>query len=187
LGTLLAVLILLSLLKLHKMPLSAIGLQGELTAKGAIYGIIAAFLGLALYPVVDAGFALVSGKPQGLAVGVTADRTVRDWVLVALCTVVAAPVLEEILFRGYVLTTLLARTQNALVALTLAGAIFASVHTAFGPVTVVYIFFKSFLYGGLYMLFHNLYPSMVMHAVSNVVTFLVIPFLVRSGALKGPF
>jgi hypothetical protein len=100
-----------------------------------------------------------------------------DFSLLLAGAVILAPLLEEILYRGYVLTALRERMRT-FSALVLASLIFTSVHATIGPGIMVFIFFWAFIPSLLFLRFGNLYPSMLMHALNNLIAYILIPLFV---------
>ncbi|MGQ0550727.1 MAG: lysostaphin resistance A-like protein [Armatimonadota bacterium] len=181
--TLAAIVILLSLLRGKGMNLAAVGLQGSLSFKAIGYAGAGALLAIFLWPPVEAFVRALGANmfwragsgnlPWGI-------HTSVDGILLFLSAVVFAPVLEEIVFRGYVLTMLSQRTGSAPVALILSSLIFASVHYSFGPGVMVYVFLWAFIPSLLYLKFKNLYPGMLMHSLSNLWAYVLLPLILAT-------
>ncbi len=134
-------------------------------------------IGLACWPVVagmstliEQGLALIGPAPQ-----IPYPTGLAESVIYALVLIVLAPMTEEPVFRGFVLTAWLRR--GTALGLVLSGLLFAIVHfqlAAFVPLT--------FLGIGLGLLVHasnSLYSAMIAHACYNTVgtLFIIIPSL----------
>jgi membrane protease YdiL (CAAX protease family) len=87
-----------------------------------------------------------------------------------LTTVVAAPVLEEIFFRGLVLERL-AGKWRAPAAVGASALLFCAAHLPILP-QMVYAFFVAFLLGYLYLMTRSLVPMIVMHAINNGIAYM---------------
>jgi len=85
--------------------------------------------------------------------------------------------LEEIIFRGYVLTVFLQKGCKTFIALLLSAFVFASIHYAFGPGLMLYILFWTFIPSLLYLKFKSLYPAMLMHSLNNLLVYIILPLL----------
>lgn len=90
----------------------------------------------------------------------------------ALVTVaVAAPVLEEALFRGVILQGLL-RTRRPWVAIGQSALLFGLVH--FNPAQTVFAFLIGILLGWLYYRTQSLSVCIAVHALNNSLTFIIV-------------
>ncbi|MFD1466970.1 CPBP family intramembrane glutamic endopeptidase [Hymenobacter caeli] len=84
---------------------------------------------------------------------------------------VAAPVLEEALFRGVILQGLL-RTRRPWVAIGQSALLFGLVH--FNPAQSVFAFLLGLLLGWLYYRTQSLGVCMAVHALNNSLTFVIV-------------
>jgi membrane protease YdiL (CAAX protease family) len=159
---------------------AAIGLAGNLSLVGATLALVGAVLGIALWPVLDRITGFFGSRRFRLGLPKSRQSTkpsVVELVLLATCNVVTAPALEELIFRGYVLTALWQYTMSAPIAVIGASLVFASIHVAFGLGGVVYAFALSLMLSGLVLLSSNLYPAILMHSLVNLWAFVVAPIL----------
>jgi membrane protease YdiL (CAAX protease family) len=175
-GTMIAVLILGVLLRRNGLGREDIGLKGRLTKKAGFYALLGWFVAFWLFYIVQ-----VVGESVGIGMFWRESRLIRpdsplDWATILLGPVLIASVAEEIIYRGYVLGALLPRLSTRR-AVTLSALIFASVHVAFGPGMMVYIFLGAFIPAYLYVKFENIYPCILMHFLNNVVAYVVIPLV----------
>lgn len=88
-----------------------------------------------------------------------------------LLLAVAAPVVEELLFRGLLLRGLAGRLPGW-AALMVSSAVFAAVH--FQPVQFVGLFVAGLTFGGLALLYDRLGPAIMAHMVFNASTVLYL-------------
>ena len=90
-----------------------------------------------------------------------------------LSTVVAAPILEEILFRGLILESCRERFGNG-VALFVSSLLFGIIHVV--PVQVINAFVVGFILGYIYLRTRSLLSVMLLHAINNAVAYLTLIF-----------
>ncbi len=173
-GMLVAVLILLLGLRSQENPLEQLGLCGGFSWQMAGYAALSALVVFLAWPVLQASLEAI-GIPlywwqEGLAL-----KTPGDWVWMIVAAGLFSPVLEEIIFRGYVLNALLAHVPNRVLAILLATAMFTSIHVLFGPGTMVLIFLWTFVPTWLALRFKSLYPAILMHSLNNLLAYIVVP------------
>jgi membrane protease YdiL (CAAX protease family) len=175
-GIALAVAILWRLLRRRGLDATAIGLRGRLTGSGAGLAILAVPVAWALYRAVEAGVGRLGvgmyWVPKATHLVLRSDL---DLALTLVFAVVLGPILEEIVFRGYVMTLLLDRGRGVFLAAALSGLVFTSTHVFIGPGTMVFILFWSFLPALLYWRFKSLYPGILFHVLNNLVAYVVVP------------
>lgn len=90
------------------------------------------------------------------------------WAIVT--AVVAAPILEELLFRG-VIQRSISLKYGGLVGVVVAAAIFGIIH--FNPVQVVNAFVVGLILGFIYYKTNSLISVMIIHAVNNAMAYLL--------------
>ncbi len=76
-------------------------------------------------------------------------KTLSDLVILFIFPVFFCSPLEEVLYRGYLLTALMQRLDTK-IAFIIDSLIFASIHYAYGPGTMLFIFFWNFIPCWLY-------------------------------------
>lgn len=81
-----------------------------------------------------------------------------------LGTVIMAPILEEILFRGLILGTL-KKEMHPWIAITVSSVIFGVAHGT--PIGIIYATALGFLMGWLAVKFNSIIPSMIFHLAYN--------------------
>ncbi len=104
-------------------------------------------------------------------------------VLVAAVAVVVAPPCEEIVFRGYLQTTLGLRRRPA-VAIGGAAALFAAIH--FDPVRFPSLLLLGAIFGWLAWRAGSLWPSVAAHATNNAITSTLFLAFADPGADAAP-
>jgi membrane protease YdiL (CAAX protease family) len=181
--------ILFCLLRSNQIPLDTVGLSGGLSLAGVLYAVGGVVVGGLLYPVVQA---LVKALGWDMFWRRREDRdwfprtseyltTRRGLVSMFLIVVMCIPVLEEIIYRGYVLSVLLQQLDSTLIAFVLTSLIFASIHCLAGPGFVLYIFLGTFVSSYVYWRLGNIYPCILMHSANTLLGEIAIPLLDKRG------
>ncbi|MDI6859684.1 MAG: CPBP family intramembrane metalloprotease, partial [Methanocellales archaeon] len=98
-----------------------------------------------------------------------------------IAVLVAAPIIEEILFRGFVFRYIEIKTKSGVLALLLSSLAFASLHIGTISIGLTLVtkrflakFISGFLYGVLFYRFRNLLPSMIAHFTNNLIGFVMV-------------
>ena len=104
------------------------------------------------------------------AYGITSDQTI----LAIVTTVLAAPILEEIIFRGLVFTRLCGG-MPAMAAAILASTVFAMLHGTF--IWAAYAFVGGMMMLFVYTQYRSLYASMLFHMLFNLVGGYLVNFI----------
>jgi len=115
-----------------------------------------------------AALRLVKGPVQPHPLLVTMQQTREPWViaLIGVEAVVVAPIVEEFLYRGVLLTALL-RGAGAIAALVVSSAVFAVVHLTAEPQAVAPLFFLGMALGYVAYLTRSLVAPVIAHALFN--------------------
>ena len=92
------------------------------------------------------------------------DFAVASPAMLFISTVIMAPVLEEILFRGLILGTL-KKTMHPWIAIVISSVIFGLAHGT--PIGILYATCLGILMGWLTIKFNSILPSMVFHMAYN--------------------
>lgn len=82
-----------------------------------------------------------------------------------------APVVEEVVFRGAILRTLLSSMQSKWGAICISAALFALMHA--NPAQMPHAFLMGWLMGWLYMRTGSIIPAVVFHWANNTVAYLI--------------
>jgi uncharacterized protein len=90
-----------------------------------------------------------------------------------------APVLEELLFRGYLQTSLM-RTQKPWLAIVIASAVFGVIH--FQPLAFPVLMLMGAAFGYLYYLTGSLRTNIALHVINNSLAYLAMASGVSSGS-----
>jgi membrane protease YdiL (CAAX protease family) len=134
---------------------------------GALVGV------LIVYPVA-AGINAVLGTPMDQS-PLHPSTGPSGYAVQLLFAVVVAPIAEETLFRGLLLTWLRARGRGAFVAAAWSLAAFAAIHLpAFGVGGVVFITLWGVIPSALYLIRGSLTPSWLAHTMNNAWAYLVL-------------
>jgi len=167
----------LRLLSKKGVRLPDLGMKRGFRTPWAAYAVAGFAAAMLLYPAVEAVTRAVGVGMFWWGEGRFAYSSVVDWCLVSVTAVVLAPVVEELFFRGYLLTAFLERTGSAPLAVCASSLVFTSIHALIGPGAMVYIFLWSLIPSYLYLRTGSLYPAVLMHALNNVAAYLIIPAL----------
>ena len=177
-GMLLAVLILLRGLRSQGDALGQLGLRGGLSWRMVGYAVAGALIAFVTWPLLEGGITALGIPMQWWQEEASLLSTTADLVWLVVAAGFFSPVLEEVLFRGYVLHALLARVPNRTVAILLAVFIFDSIHILFGPGTLLMIFPWTFIPIWLTLRFKSLYPAILMHILNNLLAYIVVPLVI---------
>lgn len=82
-----------------------------------------------------------------------------------ICTIILAPILEELLYRG-VLMNLISNNFNIL-SLIISAVVFAIMHQGFTPLSFTFYTCCGFVFGGIYKYTKSLKVSMITHGLYN--------------------
>jgi membrane protease YdiL (CAAX protease family) len=100
-------------------------------------------------------------------------ETISDWILVVLGAVVVASVAEETAFRGF-FQTALEKKGDVTRAVMLSSAAWALIHM--NPYWAVQIFTTGIFMGYLSWKTNSIYPSILVHALNNLIAILFLNF-----------
>ena len=176
-GLLAGTAITLRLLSRRGVRASDLGVGGTIKASWIAYAIGGFILAVFLYPAVGALAQAVGLSMFWWGDGRFEYRSPLDWCLAVIAAILMAPVIEELFFRGYLLTALLGRVGSAPTAVCLASLVFMSIHVLMGPGILIYVFLWSLIPSYLYLRTGSLYPAMLMHALNNIFAYVVLPAL----------
>jgi membrane protease YdiL (CAAX protease family) len=177
-GLCMAVLFLWPLLKEHQWSYKDIGLTNEVKSRYWIYAGVAVLLAFVLYPLVEALMDLVR-VPMHWGGSIESHFTLvspLDIICAVLGAVIIVPVLEEVIFRGYFLTSFV-KNNTVPKAMLFSVLLFTSIHLPFGPGMMVYIFIWSWIPAYLYIKSKSIVPGMVFHFINNLLAYVVLPLL----------
>jgi membrane protease YdiL (CAAX protease family) len=176
-GTLIAVVVLHFLLKRKGLGWKSVGLSVGLSLPATIYASVAAVFGVLLFPLVEftLRFVHVGMSWQSERQGAVYLNTSLDVILIVVAAVVIAPITEEIIYRGYVLNMFIGRGYRTIVVMPLSSVIFASIHIGAGPGIVLFTLLWGFIPAFLFLRFRTLYPCILVHALNNLLAWVVFP------------
>lgn len=179
LGTGVAVLVLYLLLRRVGMGMKDVGFRGKLSLKGAIYAFIAFIGAWIIYGPIE--FAL--GK-LGVSMYWNSVREIPlslesriDIIVAVVGSVILAPLTEDTIFRGYVLSMFRQRCKTT-TAVALSVLIFAILHLPFlGVGLAIYLVPWTIISCYLFLKFDNLYSAMLFHGVNNLSVYVIYPLI----------
>jgi membrane protease YdiL (CAAX protease family) len=181
--------ILFYLMGANDIPLDTLGFRGGLSFAGVLYAAGGVIVSGLLYPVVQRLM-----KTLGWSM-FWQRRKDRDWfpqtgdylgskrgiVAMFLIVVVCIPILEEIIYRGYVQTVLLQNLDSVFLAFLFTSLIFTSIHCLSGPGFMLLIFLGTFLISFVYWRTGSIYPCILMHALNTLLGEIIFPLLEKRG------
>jgi membrane protease YdiL (CAAX protease family) len=91
--------------------------------------------------------------------------------LLLVTLVVAAPILEELFFRGFLFGGLLACGAPVQVTVAAVSAAFAALHSQYDAYDVTWVFLMGLLLVGARVKFDSIVPCIAMHSIANAVAF----------------
>lgn len=135
---------------------------------------VAFVIGLGAYQITSRVTATLGYDIRGFSYSLSTPSTMAIMVIGA---VVLAPITEEILYRGLVLGTLLAYGFGIVNAVALVTVIFAVIHLPnFGVVGALFVSVWSILPAVLRLRFDDLSGPVLLHAINNAFTYVVVGF-----------
>jgi membrane protease YdiL (CAAX protease family) len=102
--------------------------------------------------------------PEGSFVG---PSSAADFVVLVPATLIAA-FAEELAMRAYLIPRLRELGLNAVSALLISSALFASYHLYQGAASTAYIFLIGLVLGGVFLLSRRVWPITIAHTLQNV-------------------
>lgn len=122
---------------------------------------------LAAFVAVADTFTVLIGRPLVPPFMLEAWTTARWPALLCLAVVVAAPLVEELLFRGFLFAGLRACGVPVIVIALALSALFAAVHAQYDLYDRTYVFLMGLLFVGARVRFDSVLPSLAMHSLAN--------------------
>jgi len=178
-GLVIAVFVLFILLKRRNLGWQDVGFSGHLTKQATLYAIIGWFISFWLYYLMDNILGYFGIPMFWNESNFFGYNSIQGFIIIAIVAVIASPIAEEIIYRGYMLPALLTKFKPT-IAIILSGLIFASVHIGIGLGLAIYIFLGALILAFLYFKFENIYSCILMHFLNNLVAYLFIPLLFGS-------
>lgn len=109
-------------------------------------------------------------------------RTAEIYPLFWFAIVIAAPIMEEMLFRGFLFKGLFHSRLGAAGAIVIPSVIWAVIHLQYGIYEIVLIFIFGLLLGALRLRCGSILPTMFVHAVSNLLSTIEVATMINSTA-----
>jgi membrane protease YdiL (CAAX protease family) len=184
--------ILFYLLKLNNLPLSSIGFRGRLSFISIVYVIIATIIGGMFYPAIQS-FMRIFGlgmfwkrreEENWFPRDIEYLKGKKNLLLMFVIVVICIPILEDIIYRGYVLTVLLQSFNSVFIAFLFASLIFASIHCLAGPGFMLLIFLGTFFSSFIYWKFGSIYPCILLHSINTLIGEIIIPIVEKKGKIE---
>lgn len=149
-----------------------LGLEGPRRAALLLVGIpvVVTIVDLILVVIYGIVYIEVFGEPTPPDIGVTWDSSTLSIILILLSTVIAGPIAEELMFRGYILDSI-RRMHGDVVAIVVSALLFGMVHL--DPYTVGMATLGGVIYGYIRVKTGSLWPSMASHMIWNTIAMFV--------------
>jgi membrane protease YdiL (CAAX protease family) len=161
--------ILLCLLKKNNVSFSSLGFGRGLSKKAIIWGVVAVFVAMSLYPLTEAGIKVFGLPMYWMPRGAEHLTTPFSFVLSFLLLVIFFPIVEEILYRGYLLNICLEKMRGVFMPMIINAIIFGGLHFPVGgPGLALFIFLATFIIVFLYLKFRTIYICIFVHALNNL-------------------
>jgi membrane protease YdiL (CAAX protease family) len=109
-----------------------------------------------------------------------AYATAGNRALLFLAVAIAAPVTEELAFRGFLFSALRARGVPVGVVVAATSALFAVIHTQYDRWDMGVVLLMGLLFAAARARFDSVIPSMVMHGFANTVAFVETALIARA-------
>jgi membrane protease YdiL (CAAX protease family) len=103
--------------------------------------------------------------------------TARFPALLAVVLVIVVPLMEELLFRGFLFAALRASGAPVWAAALVVSALFVAIHTQYDTYDTAGVFLMGLLFIAARVRFDSIVPSIVMHSFTNAVVFLEVAWL----------
>ncbi|WFO76062.1 CPBP family intramembrane metalloprotease [Desulfurococcaceae archaeon MEX13E-LK6-19] len=178
-GLLLGLVVTIHLLSKRGVKISDLGMKGGLKATWIAYAVAGFVVAMLLYPAIEAITRVVGIGMFWWSEERFVYSSLMDWCLVIIVAVLLAPIVEELFFRGYLLTAFLERIGSVPLAICISSLVFASIHALIGPGAMIFIFLWSLIPSYLYLRTGSLYPAILMHALNNIFAYMIIPALLQ--------
>jgi hypothetical protein len=131
--------------------------------------LLLAALGMALFVAASDGLTVALGRSVVPPFMTTAYATARSPVLLLVALVVAAPLVEELFFRGFLVSTLTSVGAVRAMAVVPPSMIWAAVHVHYDLYGMTTVFVLGLLLAGARVASGSLWPPLLMHALGNAV------------------
>lgn len=125
---------------------------------------------------------LALGRPLVPPFMISAYASARSTTFLFVAIVLVAPVLEELMFRGFLVGGLRACGARPLVTASIVSIIFAVIHTQYDAYGMASVFLMGVLFVAARLRFDSVVPGMAMHAFANAVGFIEVAVMSGRGA-----
>lgn len=128
-------------------------------------------LGMAAFVAASDGLTLALGRAVVPPFMAAAYASARVPLLLLAALVVAAPLVEELFFRGFLLGALRSLGVAPALVVLLPAMLWAVIHVHYDLYGITTVFVMGLLLGGARLLSGSLLPPILMHAVANAIAF----------------
>lgn len=127
------------------------------------------------------GYARLLDMPDVPQVMVDIYRSAGIVPLLWAAVILAAPISEEVIFRGFFFAGLRHSRLGAAGAIVLPSLLWAAIHLQYGLKEMGFIVFLGLALGALRLRTNSLWPPILVHALSNLVSTIEVAFLTGAG------
>lgn len=140
-------------------------------------------LALVVFIVASDLLTLALGRPVVPQISVDWYETVRHPVWLLLAFVVAAPIFEELFFRGFLIGALSSRAVRPVVSVVVASFLWSLSHLQYDLYGIAMIFLMGLILGAARTATGSVWPCLAMHALANLISVSETAYL--AGGLAG--
>lgn len=144
---------------------------------------VAGIVGLGVIMLIWLGMTHLFDVPEIPPFVVEAYRTAEIYPLLWFAIIIAAPIMEETLFRGFFFQGLSQSRAGAVGAILIPSVFWAMIHVQYGIHEIVLIFLFGILLGMLRLRSGSILPGVAIHAFSNLVSTIQVALYLRGEPL----
>lgn len=137
----------------------------------SVRSLLGACAAMGLFVAVSDGLTLALGRPVVPEFSTLTYASARSHVLLWTAFVVAAPLVEEVIFRGFFLSTLRSLRLPDVASALLVSLMWAAVHVQYDLYGMATILAMGLLYAAVRIRLDSLLPTIAMHGLTNAVAF----------------
>jgi membrane protease YdiL (CAAX protease family) len=140
---------------------------------------VSGFLGLGIIMLTWMGTSQVFDVPAIPPFVIEVYRTAEIYPLLWFAIIIAAPIMEEILFRGFFFEGFSQSRAGAMGAILIPSSFWALMHVQYGMHEIVLLFLFGLILGVLRLKSGSIIPGVVIHAVNNLISTVEVAMLIR--------
>jgi membrane protease YdiL (CAAX protease family) len=144
--------------------------------------LLAACASICIFIAASDGLTLALGRPLVPEFMTLAYASARSHALFLAALLIGAPLVEELLFRGFLLSALRALGAPAVAGAVLTSLGWAAIHVQYDAYGMGVIFAMGLLYAAVRIRFDSIVPTIAMHSLTNAVAYAEVMVLAPPGA-----